>query len=113
MGGKRQKAPEMRSVILLVRPAESEPSWWSKDDSGEFRFAAIDPYDPPSWSLCIDSDCEFDSVELWKQLKCTVEDHVEVLKEDWNEEYGVDEDGDGATWEFVLRDINDQGELVA
>lgn len=110
MGSKPRKAPEFRSVVLLVRPSEPTHPWWAKHSDGTLRFAAIDPYDPPSWSLCIDEDCEFDSVELWKQLKVTIEEHAEGLKEAWLEEYGPDEDGEGCHWEFSLGRINVSGD---
>lgn len=105
MGGKPRKTPEFRAVILLVRPTGPDHPWWSKDDTGECKFAAIDPYDPPGWSLFMDPDYGFDSVELWKQLKATVEEHVAFLKEEWLEEHGPNEDGEGCEWEFELRDV--------
>lgn len=109
MGMKRRNAV-FRRVRLLVRPA-GEHAWWAKDELGTFRWAAIDPYDPPSWSLVVDSDSDFDNVELWAQLKITVEDHVAALKEEFLDEYGPDDDEAGCQWEFKLSDQTSTSDL--
>lgn len=100
MGMKRRVEPEAREVILQVRPvADAEHPWWPKLE-GWYRWASIDPYDPPGWSMGLDEDYAIDSIELWKQTKTTLDQHIEHMKSEWLEECGPDEEGDGFLWEF-------------
>lgn len=98
----RTPRPKHRRVILLVRPVGKGPEGWPSED-GEFAFASIDPFDPPGWTLGKDSDHEIDSIELWEDTDSTLDEHIEMMKEEWFSEHGP-EDGEVGDhdpgWEF-------------
>jgi hypothetical protein len=108
---KSRAKPGPRVAFLLVRPAlDEEHPWWPRrmregTTPSEYAYAAIDPYDPPGWSSVIDGNDNFsiDAIELWKQTKLTLSEHIAAMQEAWLEEYGPDEeDGSGYRWEFLV-----------
>jgi hypothetical protein len=110
---KARAKPGPRVVFLLVRPAlDVDHPWWPRRPlegslPTEYAYAAIDPYDPPGWSAVIDGENDFsiDAIELWRQTKLTIDEHVSRMKETWLDEYGPDDDdGSGYRWDFLIQD---------
>ena len=114
---KKPKVIEDRTVIVQGRPDGAGPGWWPRFED-ELAFVVLDPYDPPSWSISVADDEEYqiNSVHLWKETELELPEFIEHLKSEWMEEHGPEDAEEGEEiyeWEFQVVSLEEESDQCA